>query len=159
MKTYADVALIVWNPDVIQLLTYVLKTRDLQCVGAEPSEGADQIEQLIASSSPAVVVFDLDPPYTRSGNVLMRMLRRFDASSFVITCADPILVLRNAPDLARYPLFQKPYALDKIGSTIQTLARESLNVPARNVKMHHFCGKMTPKVTNKTASLKNLTLV
>jgi len=159
MQKHADVALIVWNPDVIQLLTYVLKGRDLHCVGAEPSEGADGIEDVIASCSPAVVVFDLDPPYHRSGAVLMRLLQRFESASFVITCADPILVLRSVPDFARYPLFQKPYPLDKFASTLQTLALQSLNPPGRDVTRENCCAKIALNLTAKPESLQTLTLV
>lgn len=126
MNTHADVALIVWNADVIELLSFVLRNHDLDCVGLEPSQGVDTIERLIATVSPPVVVVDLDPPYKRSAVVAQRLLYRFHNSSFVITCADPVLAVRSAPFLERYPLFQKPYDLNEIASTIQSLASSSL---------------------------------
>src|SRR5439155_3233983 len=66
MNTRIDVALILWNPDVIQLVSFVLLHRNLRSRGVEPSRGAEEIQDLIASCGPTVVVFDLKPPYDES---------------------------------------------------------------------------------------------
>jgi len=118
MKTSLDVALILWNKDVIQLVSLVLLKRNLKSDGIEPSDGPQEIERLIATCNPSVVVFDLEPPYERSADVIWRLLQQFDDCSFVLTCADPVLALRSAPWLSRYPIFQKPYQLDEMEAII-----------------------------------------
>ncbi len=134
MRTLADVALIVWNPDVIQLLAFVLRKHDLECIGTEPSQGVEAIEPLIRAAAPSVVVFDLAPPYTRSATVVQHLMERFSNYSFVMTCADPILALKSAPFLARYPVFQKPYELNEIASTIESMTRR---LPQCSIELSH----------------------
>jgi hypothetical protein len=133
MKTRADVALILWNKDVIQLLSFVLASRNLKSAGIEPSEGVQEIERLLALSGPDVVVFDLDPPYKRSAAVMLRLLDRFHHCSFVMTCADPALAVNSVPWLSNYPVFQKPYHLDDIVETVASLATQSLATFATSV--------------------------
>jgi hypothetical protein len=133
MYSRIDVALILWNPDVIQLVSMLLFQRNLKSFGVEPSDGADRIEKLILSSRPAVVVFDLDPPYDRAAAVAMRLLDRFPECSFVMTCADSGLALKKAPWLAGHPLFQKPYEMDDIANVVHskvTGARRALSAVA-----------------------------
>jgi hypothetical protein len=121
MNTSIDVTLILWNKDVIQLVTLILLHWNLRSIGVEPSEGPEKIEDLIASSSPAVVVYDLDPPYDRSAAVTLRLLDRFPECSFVMTCADPALALKSAPWLSGHPVFQKPYELDEVAYTVASM--------------------------------------
>jgi hypothetical protein len=128
MYTPTDVALILWNPDVIQLVSFVLDRRDLKSCGVEPSGGAKRMEDLIMSCSPTVVVFDLDPPYDRSATVALHLLHRFPECSFVMTCADSRLALKTAPWLSRYPIFQKPYEVEEIANVVRSMARRR---PAR----------------------------
>ena len=133
MNTYntrADVALILWNEDVIQLLSLVLLHHRLKSSGIEPGEGADRIENLIVSRRPRVVVFDLDPPYDRSAGAALNLMRRFPNRSFVMTCADHSLALKSAPWLSRHPMFQKPYEPDEIADTVRSMARRSSKVAA-----------------------------
>ena len=123
MKNRTDVALILWNEDVIDLVSLVLLGRDLISHGFEPSEGLDRMENLIALGSPRVVVFDLKPPYARSSEVALQLMARFPNMSFVITCADRTLALKSAPWLSSHRLFQKPYDIDEIASTVSLMAR------------------------------------
>jgi|SRR5262245_42468040 hypothetical protein len=125
MNTHIDVALILWNPDVIQLVSLVLLQRNLKSCGAEPSEGVDAIEDLIVSCGPRVVVFDLAPPYDRSSGIVLNLLDRFPDRSFVMTCADKALALRKAPWLSEYPVFQKPYEMDDIANTVRFMVRRA----------------------------------
>ena len=125
MNTHTDVALILWNPDVIQLVSLVLLHRNLKSCGVEPSEGPDIIEDLIESCEPSVVVFDLDPPYERSASIVQQLRDRFPDRSFVMTCADPALALKKAPWLSRVPVFQKPYEVDEIANTVRSMVRRS----------------------------------
>ena len=134
MKAFVDVALVVWNPDIIQLLSFVLQTHDLNGVGIEPSEGTKNIARFLEFADAPVVVFDIEPPYTRSTAGLLPLLEKFQQCAFVVTCADPVLALKSAPYLARYPVFQKPYDLSKIVSTILELTRNSSVVA---VEMSH----------------------
>lgn len=133
MTASIDVALILWNADVIQLVSMILGQQNLQSCGVEPSEGAERIEELIECCSPAVVVFDLDPPYNRSTAVVLHLLGRFPDPAFVITCADPLLALKAAPWLSRFPMLQKPYAPDQIGETVSSVVkRTSHELAGRN---------------------------
>jgi ActR/RegA family two-component response regulator len=122
MDIQVDVALIVWNPDVIEMISCVLLARNLTARGMEPSEGTDRVERLIESSHPSVVVFDLAPPYDKSAEVVQHLASRFTDSGFVITCADPALATRAAPWVRRYPILQKPYAIEEIGRVIGSVA-------------------------------------
>jgi len=123
MNTTTDVVLILWNTDVIDVLSFVLLSRDLKSRGLEPSEGRERIEDLILSCSPSVVIFDLEPPYDRSAAIALDLLNRFRECSFVMTCADSNLALRKAPWLSRYALFQKPYEIDEIANTVRSMVR------------------------------------
>src|SRR6185369_3505957 len=116
-----DVALILWNQDVIELMSWVLHHRDLNSSGVEPSAGDERIENFITSASPTVVVFDLGPPYDRSAQVARRLLNRFPDRSFVMTCADKTMALRIAPWLSHHALLQKPYEMDEMANTIRLL--------------------------------------
>jgi len=123
MNTHTDVALILWNTDVIQLVSLVLHHRNLRSWGVEPSDGAEKIEDLILCTDPSVVVFDLDPPYDRSAAIALHLQNRFPELSFVMTCADSRLALHDAPWLSRHPIFQKPYAMDEIANLVRSMVR------------------------------------
>ncbi|HYR41392.1 MAG TPA: hypothetical protein VER98_00070 [Terriglobia bacterium] len=125
MKTLIDVALILWNTDVIELVSLVLLRRNLKSCGLEPSQGLEKIEDLIASGSPSVVVFDLDPPYDRSAAIALGLLDRFPDCSFVMTCADSALARKKAPWLSGHPVFQKPYEIDEIANTVRSMVRQA----------------------------------
>jgi hypothetical protein len=132
MNTTTDVALILWNRDVIELVSFVLLRRDLRSRGLEPSEGLERIQDLILSCSPSVVIFDLDPPYDQSAAIALGLLDRFRDCSFVMTCADSNLALKKAPWLSRYALFQKPYEFDEIANTVRSMVRPA---PRRGVTL------------------------
>lgn len=126
MNKRIDVALILWNRDVIELVSLVLLSRNLISSGCEPCAGQDTIENLIVSSRPSVVVFDLDPPYERSSEVARRLIDRFPDRSFVMTCADTVLALKKAPWLSAHPLFQKPYDMAEIANTVGSMRHRSV---------------------------------
>jgi hypothetical protein len=130
MKKRIDVALILWNTDIIELVSLVLLRRNLISRGFEPSEGAERIEDLIVSCDPSVVVFDLEPPYDRSAAVAMNLLDRFPDRAFVMTCADSALALRKAPWLSAYTMFQKPYGMDEIANSVRSLVNRASKVIA-----------------------------
>src|SRR5262249_4523104 len=121
MKRPTDVALLLWNPDVIQLMTWLLLDRDLGSCGVEPSEDPEVIEDLIASRHPAVIVFDLIPPYEISASILRRLADRFPELSVVVTCADSSLALKKALWLSAHPLFQKPYDAEAVANVVSSL--------------------------------------
>jgi hypothetical protein len=121
MDTRTDVVLLLCNPDVIELMSFVLLRRNLSSCGLEPSEGFERMEQLIECRTPRVIVFDLNPPYRCSAEVVLRLLDRFPECSFLMTCADPALALKNAPWLSFHPLFQKPYFVDEIADSVGLL--------------------------------------
>ena len=123
MKTEIDVALILWNSDVIELVSFALDQENLRSCGAEPSAGLAAIEQMIQYRNPSVVVFDLDPPYDRSAATLLRLLKRFPSRFFVVTCADKALAVKKAPWLSGHPMFQKPYGMDEVADVVGSLVR------------------------------------
>ena len=120
-----NVALILWNADVIDLMSVVLSQWEVMSRGIEPSEGVHRIERLITSTNPSVVVFDLAPPYARSATVVLNLISRFPGKSFVLTCADPILALMKAPALFGRPILQKPYKPDDLAKTVLSMAASS----------------------------------
>src|SRR5262245_41609954 len=120
MDTHIDVALILWNPYVIQLMSMVLWNRHMSSSGVEPSD-REKVQDLIESGKPSVVVFDLDPPYQRSAAVVSDLMTRFSGCSFIMTCADPALALKFVPWLSRYRVFQKPYRSEEHTSELQSL--------------------------------------
>jgi hypothetical protein len=123
MKNSIDVALILWNTDIIELLSLVLLRRDLISCGFEPSESTDRIEDLIVSCGASVVIFDLYPPYERSAAVAQHLLDRFPDRSFVMTCADSALALKKAPWLSAHTMFQKPYEIDDVANNVRSLVK------------------------------------
>jgi len=125
MNTRVDVALILWNQDVIELMSWQLLRRNLQSCGVEPSEGPDNIDHLIVSRAPSVVVFDLDPPYDASAAVALQLMYRFNDLAFVITCADSALAVKKAPWLAHHPMFQKPYDMDAIANVVRAMVKRT----------------------------------
>jgi hypothetical protein len=120
MSASTDVALILWNADVIDLVSFVLLRRNITSEGIEPSQGVDRIADFIAWHTPAVVVYDLEPPYGRSAARFLSLLDRFSECSFVITCADRARALHSAPWLSAVPVFQKPYVLDEIADSVSS---------------------------------------
>jgi len=129
MNTYKDAALILWNPDVIELVSLALLHRNLKSKGIEPDEGIERMEDLIHSTRPTAVIFDLEPPYDRSASIAHHLMDRFPDCSFVITCADSKHVRRTAPWLSAYPMFQKPYRVEDIADKIHSI----VTGPIRNV--------------------------
>jgi hypothetical protein len=122
---HIDVALILWNTDVIDLVSLTLLHRNVRSNGIEPSAGVERIEEVIVTWNPTVVVFDLAPPYYRSADVALELLDRFPDCSFVMTCADHARALRAAPWLSCHPVFQKPYRMDAIANTIRSMVARS----------------------------------
>ena len=126
-----DVALILWNPDVIEWVSFVLTRLNFKCCGVEPNAGIQNIEQLIASRSPRVVVYDLDPPYQKSADFFLKLIDQFPDRAFLATCADPVLAVKAAPWLVCHVVLQKPYAPDLITKTVVSAGRRaSLRFPA-----------------------------
>jgi hypothetical protein len=109
MNTHRDVALFLWNSDIIEMMSWLLLDRHVDSDGVEPSEGYDAIAELILHWTPKVVVFDLMPPYQASSEELARLVKRFPNASFVITCADSTLAQKRASWLSAFPVFEKPY--------------------------------------------------
>jgi DNA-binding NtrC family response regulator len=140
MNNHTDVALIIFNPDVIDLMSFVLLDADLSCCGFEPSEGEDRVKEFIASHRPGVAVFDLDPPYDKSTLILKRLLNRFPDLPFVITCADPMLAITAAPWLSCHYIFQKPYEPDEILAVVACMLRRVRNrLGERAATVGDFC--------------------
>ena len=116
-----DIALILWNPDVIEWVSIVLRQENLKCCGMEPSAGPQKIEELITACGSRVVMLDLAPPYEQSADILLRLLERFPGRLFVLSCADPMLAMKAAPWLSAHVLLQKPYELEVIRKVLVSM--------------------------------------
>ena len=132
MSAQIDVALILWNRDVIQWVSFLLLQQNLQCCGMEPSDGPQKMEELIASRGPSVVVFDLAFLYQHSAAVFLRLLDRFPDRAFVITCADPIFARKAAPWLSCHLTLQKPYEPDLIQKIVMSKVTRTGNYFVRS---------------------------
>ena len=127
MKNDTDVALVLCNPDVIDMVSFVLSRARISSSGVEPYEGEERVKEFIASCAPSVVVYDLEPPYRASTAVLNRLLNRFHDLAFVITCADKKLATDAAPWLVCHPILQKPYEPEEIRDIIDSVASRPVN--------------------------------
>ncbi len=125
MSTHIDVALILWNPDVIDMVSLLLENRNLKSSGIEPCQEVENIEYWLAALNPSVVVFDLRPPYDTSAAVVRRLSDRFLDRAFVFTCADPQLAIKVAPWLSCHPILRKPYEPDEIGRIVKRLVNHA----------------------------------
>src|SRR5262247_2095397 len=132
MSAQTDVALILWNPDVIQWVSFILLQQNLKCCGIEPSAGPQKMEEMIASHRPSVVVFDLAPPYKHSAAVFLRLLDRFPDRAFVTTCADPIFARKVAPWLSCHLTRQKPYEAEVIEKAVVSRVGRGAKYFSRN---------------------------
>ena len=134
MKTSSDAALILWNADVIQIVSWVLHQRQIKSCGLEPSEGRERMEDLIVSSGATVVVIDLEPPYDRSAALAMHLLLRFPDRYFVMTCADRVLAIKCAPWLSKFSLFQKPYDVDVVADTVRAMVEKASRTAVLSIR-------------------------
>lgn len=121
MNAGIDVALILWNQDVIDVLSFALRHRNLSSDGIQPDEGTERITDFIELCGAAVVILDLAPPYEDSAATALLLADRFQNCSFIMTCADRALALNAVPWLEGYPIFQKPYELDEIVETVHAI--------------------------------------
>jgi DNA-binding NtrC family response regulator len=106
---HRDVALILCNPDVIDLVAYLLARRNMTYVGLDPWAGIDSMQRLILRQRPACVVLDLIPDYRSSGQYALRLMKLYPESKFIFTAADPQVALARLPWLKGYATFQKPF--------------------------------------------------
>jgi hypothetical protein len=106
---HRDVALILCNPDVIDLVAYLLARRNMTYVGLDPWAGVGSMQKLILLHRPACVVMDLIPDYRSSGQYALRLMKLYPESKFMFTAADPQLALARLPWLNGYATFQKPF--------------------------------------------------
>ena len=109
MESATDVALILWNADVIEWVSLVLQQEHLTCCGIEPCGGEPHLARWIASQNPRVVMLDLAPPYKESTRMFRRLLDSSPDRLFVLTCADPCLAVKAGPWICAHPTLQKPY--------------------------------------------------
>jgi len=131
MDIRIDAALILWNTDVIELVSLILRRRNVRVCGIEPNDVAKV--RLLLSLNPTVVVFDLDPPYKRSAAVVGDLLVRFPGRAFIFTCADPLLAINAAPWLSAYPVLQKPYDLNEMVETVRLLVTQASKIDAYKI--------------------------
>jgi len=125
MNSQTDVALILWNEDLIDLMSFVLQEFGMTSFGLEPFESRKTIEDTIALRKPCVIIFDLDPPYERSAATALELIDRFADCSFLMTCADPLLAFQKAPWLCGQAIFEKPYDVLQLAASVHLLVRRT----------------------------------
>lgn len=121
MNKPVDVALVIWNPDLIELLSIVLQEHNLTSCGLEPLEDVRRIEEFLALSRPGLVIYDIAPPYNRDARIVLHLSRRFPECAFLLTCADRCLAVQQAAWLSRYAIFQKPYEISEVADAVHAV--------------------------------------
>jgi DNA-binding NarL/FixJ family response regulator len=107
------------SPDTVELLRVVLQQAGFVVVSAftfDIRDGRVDLETFLRQSNPAVVIYDVAPPYDANW-ALFETLRNHSSLQhyhFVITSTNAPYVQRLAGDIRVYEVIGKPYDLDQI---------------------------------------------
>jgi CheY-like chemotaxis protein len=118
------VAVLNTNDDVVELLRILFEQTGYVVVSAHLDDikrGAVDIEALIRQHRPAVIVYDIAPPYDRQWAFMNHMRSRpvFDGIPFVLTTTNAARV-REIVGEDVLEIVGKPYDLDEIVRAVQT---------------------------------------
>ena len=125
------VAILNTNDDVVELLRLVVEQHGFVAISAHLDDikrGDVDLEQLIRQHRPAVIVYDLAPPYDRQWTFLqhMRNLPVLKSIPFVLTSTNARRVREIAgSDEQIIEIVGKPYDLEQIMSAVKLAAGRS----------------------------------
>ncbi len=145
MGSFGVVALFNGNPDVLLLIGKLLESAGFDVVPAlipEVRDGRCDVNGIMDRYDPAVVVYDIGPPYEESWAVfqLCRATSMRDRR-FVITSANPAYVERLAGrDERIFEIVDQPFDLDNIVHAVKDAARARRFIPGSS----HASSNVTP---------------
>jgi DNA-binding NtrC family response regulator len=119
------VAVLNSNEDVVEMLRVALEGAGFNTVSAHVPEikrGREDFIAFLEQHDPAVIVYDIAPPY-RENWIFLKLVLNTEASKhrkFVITTANRDLLLQAAgQEIAVFELSEKPYSLNSIVEAVQ----------------------------------------
>ena len=127
---HRDVALILCNPDVIDLVAYLLARRNMTYVGLNVGRRELDARTRFSVHRPACVVMDLIPDYRSSGQYALKLMKLHPEAKFIFTAADPQLALTRLPWLKGYATFQKPFDPILLADLITSMSHRRAKGPA-----------------------------
>ena len=122
------IAILNSNDDVVELLRMVLEQKGMIVVSAHLDairRGEQSLVDFVAEHDPAVIVYDLVPPYDRSWRFLehLRQVPHMQRRTFVITSTNAQRAKEIIGSAAHvHEIVGKPYDIDDIVSAVQEAA-------------------------------------
>jgi CheY-like chemotaxis protein len=131
MNTEPPVSVVVLNTsdDVVELLRIVLEDAGMVVLSAyvdDVKRGDMDLERLVRQHRPAVIVYDVTPPYDRQWAFMqhLRALPILQKVPFVLTSTNPERVKEIVgTDAMIFEIIGKPYDLHQIMSAVSSAAR------------------------------------
>lgn len=141
MSAPVTVAVLNCNDDVVEMLRFALEHAGLVVVSAHVDEirrAETSLADFIEEHDPAVIIYDLVPPYDRSWRFLehLRYVPHMNGRKFVITSTNPARAIElSGTSTHVYEILGKPYDIDAIVQAVREAAGQvELPVPgSRNV--------------------------
>jgi DNA-binding response OmpR family regulator len=117
------------SPDTVDLLRVVLQQAGFVVVSAftfDIRDGRVDLEAFLRQSNPAVVIYDVAPPYDANWGLFQNLLAHsaLQRYRYVITSTNAPYVQRLAGDVRVHEVIGKPYDLDEIVRAAQAAARQ-----------------------------------
>lgn len=122
----ATIAILNTNDDTVEMLRILIETEGMVAVSAHLSDmrrGQLDFAGFLKEHDPAVVIYDVAPPYDRSLLFLqhLKALPAMKHRKVVLTSTNPARVQQTgAPDEQVYEVIGKPYDLKVIVDAVKT---------------------------------------
>ena len=117
------VAVINSNEDLIELLRIVFERAGLDTVAAHVpriKRGSEDLISLVALHEPAVIVYDIAPPYEENWK-LLRMLQNHQAMKgrrWVLTTTNKRALDELVGETGSFEIIGKPYDVDRVTTAV-----------------------------------------
>ena len=117
------VAVINSNEDLIELLRIVLAQAGLDTVTAHVPDikrGREDLLSFVAQHEPAVIVYDIVPPYDENWNFLrlLQDLQVMQGRRWVLTTTNKRALDELVGDTGSFEILGKPYDLDRVTTAV-----------------------------------------